>query len=202
MLDRSGSDGSRLEVPSGQRVITIRAYPSTLSTRRDRTMKGRLALATLAFFVSAIIAPPISAAPAAAPPSTLSLPVTGTGSGATFTGVFQLQRFATENGAVVASGLLTGTVTTATGATSVARSITLPVVVGETTCDILHLDLGPLAIDLLGLQIDLSRIVLDITAQAGAGNLLGNLLCAVANLLNDPGGLARLLNQILAALLG
>ena len=71
------------------------------------------------------------------------------------------------------------------------------VTIGETTCQILHLDLGPLNLDLLGLQIDLSRIVLDITAQAGAGNLLGNLLCGVANLLNDPGGLARLLNSIL-----
>jgi hypothetical protein len=52
-------------------------------------------------------------------------------------------------------------------------------------------------LDLLGLQINLSQIVLDITAEAGAGNLLGNLLCAVANLLNDPSGLTRLLNSIL-----
>ena len=28
--------------------------------------------------------------------------------------------------------------------------------------------------------------MLDITAESGAGNLLGNLLCAVVNLLNDP----------------
>jgi len=59
------------------------------------------------------------------------------------------------------------------------------------------LDLGPLSLDLLGLQVDLSRVVLDITAQAGAGNLLGNLLCGVANLLNDPSGLAKILNSIL-----
>jgi hypothetical protein len=76
----------------------------------------------------------------------------------------------------------------------------MPVQVGETTCQILHLDLGPLSLNLLGLQVDLSRVVLDITAQAGAGNLLGNLLCAVAGLLDNPGGLANLLNQILAAL--
>ena len=42
--------------------------------------------------------------------------------------------------------------------------------------------------------------MLDITAQTGAGNLLGNLLCAVAGLLDNPSGLVRLLNQILAAL--
>jgi hypothetical protein len=94
--------------------------------------------------------------------------------------------------------VLSGVVTTATGVTtSVLRTVTIPAAVGETSCEILHLDLGPLFLDVLGLQIDLSRIVLDITAQAGAGNLLGNLLCAVTNLLNDPTGLARLLNSIL-----
>jgi hypothetical protein len=155
-------------------------------------------------FATAVAAPLTAAAQLPAQqPKSISVPVTGTGSGGTFTGVFQLQRFAADNGAVVASGILTGTVTTAAGvSTSVVRAIALPVDVGEATCDILHLDLGPISLDLLGLQIDLSRVVLDITAQAGAGNLLGNLLCAVVNLLNDPSGLSRLLNQILAALLG
>jgi len=164
----------------------------------------RLAAATLLLFATTVAAAPLAAAAAApAPPKTLSIPVSGTGAGGTFTGAFEVQRFATENGAVVATGLLTGTLTTAAGVvTSIARTITLPVAIGETTCQILHLDLGPISLDLLGLQIDLSRVVLDITAQAGAGNLLGNLLCAVAGLLDDPSGLARLLNQILAALLG
>ena len=154
--------------------------------------------------IVALIAVAAAAAPVvAAPPSQMSFPVTGTGSGSTFTGAFALQRFATEDGAVVAVGVLTGTVTTAAGAaTWVARTVSLPVNIIDTTCEILHLDIGPIAVDLLGLQIDLSRIVLDITAEAGAGNLLGNLLCAVAGLLDDPSGLARLLNQILAALLG
>jgi len=62
------------------------------------------------------------------------------------------------------------------------------VVAQQTSCDILFLDLGPLSLDLLGLTVDLSQIVLDINAVPGAGNLLGNLLCAVAGLL-DPGGL-------------
>jgi hypothetical protein len=164
----------------------------------------RIAAALLIALTTSIAAAPLAAAgTAAAPPRTLSVPITGTGAGATLTGVFEVTRFATEDGAVVAVGMLTGTLTTAAGATtSIARTIALPVVVGDTTCEILHLDLGPLSLDILGLNIDLSRVVLDITAQAGAGNLLGNLLCAVVNLLNDPSGLARLLNQILAALLG
>jgi hypothetical protein len=165
----------------------------------------RLALATLLFFITAVVAAPLTAAAQGQGPSkSLSLPVTGTGAAGTFVGTFQLQRFAVNDGALVAVGLLTGTLTnTTTGATTtIARSFALPAVVTQATCDILHVDIGPISIDLLGLQIDLSRIVLDITAQAGAGNLLGNLLCAVANLLNDPTGLARLLNQILDAILG
>ena len=159
----------------------------------------RIAAATLLFFSTALVAPPLSAAAAApAPANALTIPVTGAGSGATFNGTFQLQKFATQQGQVVATGLLSGIVTTATGVTtSVVQSVALPVNVVDTTCAILHLDLGPLSLNLLGLQIDLSRIVLDITAQAGAGNLLGNLLCAVANLLNDPSGLTRILNSIL-----
>ena len=55
--------------------------------------------------------------------------------------------------------------------------------------------LGPLDLDLLGLQVHLDKVVLDITAVPGAGNLLGNLLCAVAGLL-DGGPLAGLLGQL------
>lgn len=73
-------------------------------------------------------------------------------------------------------------------------------------CDILNLVLGPLDLNILGLRIQLNRVVLDITAVPGAGNLLGNLLCAVAGLLDGTplagllGQLQTLLNQILAAL--
>jgi hypothetical protein len=73
----------------------------------------------------------------------------------------------------------------------------------QASCEILHLELGPLDLSLLGLMVHLDRIVLDITAQPGPGNLLGNLLCAVANLLNNNGPLgpiANLLNQILSRL--
>ena len=49
----------------------------------------------------------------------------------------------------------------------------------------------------------LNQVHLVITAVPGAGNLLGNLLCAVANLLNGGGSLtslSALLNELLAAL--
>jgi hypothetical protein len=69
------------------------------------------------------------------------------------------------------------------------------------TCDILNLVLGPLHLDLLGLVIDLNQVVLNIVAQSGAGNLLGNLLCAVAGLL-DGGPLGGLLGGVIDALNG
>jgi hypothetical protein len=73
-------------------------------------------------------------------------------------------------------------------------------------CQILNLVLGPLHLDLLGLVIDLNRVVLNIIGQTGAGNLLGNLLCAIAGLLDGSavatqlGQIATLLNSILAIL--
>lgn len=73
----------------------------------------------------------------------------------------------------------------------------------QASCEILDLELEPLDLNLLGLVVHLDRIVLDITAQPGPGNLLGNLLCAIANLLNgnNPlGAIANLLNQILGQL--
>ena len=71
------------------------------------------------------------------------------------------------------------------------------------TCDILHLELGPIDLNLLGLVVHVDKIVVDIDAQSGPGNLLGNLLCAIANLLNNNGPVATLvslLNQILGLL--
>jgi hypothetical protein len=54
----------------------------------------------------------------------------------------------------------------------------------------------------LGLQVHLDQVVLDISAQPGPWNLLGNLLCQIADLFNGGalGNLARTLNQLLAAL--
>ena len=44
------------------------------------------------------------------------------------------------------------------------------------------------------------RVVLNITAEAGPGNLLGNLLCAVAGLL-DRGGSLGIIRNLLNAIL-
>ena len=75
-------------------------------------------------------------------------------------------------------------------------------------CPVLDLRLGPLDLNLLGLMVHLDQVHLNVSAQQGSGNLLGNLLCAVAGLLDGPTNpvgalldqLVALLNQILDAL--
>jgi len=143
--------------------------------------------------------------------------VTGTTTVAgTFEGNLHVSRFAVQGGQLVAIGEVTGAVTDTDGAVlrTVSENVVLPVQTGASgaasplaagTCDILSLVLGPLHLDLLGLVVDLNQVVLNITAQSGAGNLLGNLLCAVAGLLDNSGPLtaiANLLNQILGILNG
>lgn len=75
------------------------------------------------------------------------------------------------------------------------------------TCNVLTLNLGPLNLNLLGLKVHLNRVILNITAQSGSGNLLGNLLCAVAHLLDNTSPnilnvlrLSSLLNRIIGIL--
>jgi len=138
-----------------------------------------------------------------------NIPITGTatnalGQAVNFAGAFSVQRFAVQDGQLVAVGQLTGTLTnTVTGVVqNVSQQIVLPVTASG-TCDILHLVLGPLDLNLLGLMVHLNQVVLDITAQAAPGNLLGNLLCAVTHLLDQGGplpGVAGLLNNILRVL--
>ena len=73
------------------------------------------------------------------------------------------------------------------------------------TCAILHLELGPLDLNLLGLAVSLDDcdggpVVVDITGERGAGNLLGNLLCG---LLGGGGlNLGDTLQDILDGILG
>jgi hypothetical protein len=141
-----------------------------------------------------------AAAPRPANPSTVS--VTGTladGTGAV-TGVFDVNKFTASGTQLLATGTFTGTVTDAAGAVlaSGTQTITMAVDLASSSgsCQILHLTLGPLDLNLLGLQVHLDRIVLDITAQSGPGNLLGNLLCAIAGLLNGNTGLSAIVSQI------
>jgi hypothetical protein len=158
----------------------------------------------------------------------LTAPVSGIataadGSVQTVAGTFTIQRFARSGETIFAVGTVVGTLTSATAGvaprtfvTQVAMPLVIPTasnavaaaaapgdITALATCDILNLVLGPLDLNLLGLEVHLNQVVLDIVAVSGAGNLLGNLLCAVAGLLDGGGAVTQivsLLNQILAIL--
>jgi hypothetical protein len=156
---------------------------------------------------------------------TLQLPIGGNftdafGGTGSFTGQFALIEFAAENNQILAKGFVSGILTDSRGRVvgSVMKDVSVPVTVssGEpsigrvaslsvgalATCPILHLDLGPLHLNVLGLRVDLAEVILDISAESGPGNLLGNLLCAIVHLLDGGGSmatLANLLNQVLQA---
>jgi hypothetical protein len=173
---------------------------------------NRLVALTLAFIIAVYGIAPVSAATStknnAAPQATGALiPIVFESALGTFEGVFNVTRFVVQNGQLIATGRLTGTVTDATGTIlgTINQVLSLPVLLGQSTgtCEILNLVLGPLDLDLLGLVVQLDQVVLNITAESGPGNLLGNLLCAVAGLLDRGGplsGLAGLLNNILRIL--
>ncbi len=155
-----------------------------------------LVIASMLFFTITATGPA-----QAAPADPLRVPVTGTSATGPVSGTVDITRVVRRGGETLAVGTFTGTV----GTTSGSQDIALPVNLDATsaTCDILHLVLGPLDLDLLGLVVHLDQVVLDITAEQGPGNLLGNLLCAVAGLLDGSGGLSGLtglLNRILGIL--
>jgi hypothetical protein len=172
-------------------------------------MKMRVTtLAVLITFCTMMMASTGAMAATKAPSQTTAFVQGADGLGNVLNGVFTVKSFANQAGQLVAQGVLNGTVTYANGQTApiTNQAVTLPVSSVSASCPILSLVLGPLNLNLLGLNITLNQVVLNITAIPGAGNLLGNLLCAVANLLNGGnlsailGQLVTLLNQILAAL--
>ena len=150
-----------------------------------------------------IAAPTASSAP---PTATISNTITGTtANGSTLAGTLSNIQFVNNNGQLALTGILNGTLTTVGGlVTNITnQAVTLPVTGAAPagSCQILDLTLGPLDLNLLGLVVHLDRVHLNITAQSGPGNLLGNLLCGVANALNGGGGgLANLLNRLLGLL--
>jgi len=154
----------------------------------------------------------------------VAVPVTGAftdtaGGIGKFAGSLNVQRFASQGNTLYAVGVLTGTFTDSTGISlgSVLNTVAIPVspktsltaagalAAQQASCEVLNLVLGPLDLNLLGLVVHLDQVVLNITAVPGAGNLLGNLLCAITNLLNSGGALTQvsnLLNQVLGILGG
>jgi len=147
-----------------------------------------------------------------------AIPLSAHAQGQNFKGTLDIVRFEAQNDAVVAIGTITGKVTGKEigNAPVLVENVVIPVsftapvtgqagrIRAQATCQILDLTLGPIDLHLLGLRLQVNQIHIQLTAQQGGG-LLGDLLCAVANLLNPLGPLADLvaaLNNLLAALGG
>ena len=142
-----------------------------------------------------------------------------TGNGRKVTGSFVPLRFSRHDGKTYVRGLVQGVVHERNGTrTTFAKIKTIRVksingtparagtaAAARANCGILNLVLAPLDLNLLGLKVHLDRVVLNIVAESGAGNLLGNLLCAVTGLLDGGiggalGRLTTLLNRVLGVL--
>jgi hypothetical protein len=131
-----------------------------------------------------------------------------------FSGTYTIDRFIAKGDQLYAVGTLKGklkgrnvtkdNVRIPATLASAAQSAQVPPI--PNACQVLNLTLGPLNLNLLGLSVRTNQIDLRIEAIPGPGNLLGNLLCSITNLLNpgsNPvGQLAAALNAILALLGG
>jgi hypothetical protein len=158
-----------------------------------------------------------SSSKAVTPAPLYTVHITGVAkNGKKFTGKYGINRFIVSKvkgkKAVYAIGTLTGRVAghrvvrknvmipaSLTGASAVG----LPARSAAVSCPVLHLVLGPINLNLLGLKVTLGGgptaslpIVLDISAVPGPGNLLGNLLCNLTSALNTGGLLSQLTGQL------
>jgi hypothetical protein len=163
------------------------------------------ALAAVAALATALTITPTAGASSTS--NVNAIPVSGTTStGGTFNGTLDVSGVAKQAGHLVADGTLTGTATNAAGntvGTVTDTPVAVPLTADPTgTCQILDLRIGTVHLDLLGLVVQLDPVHLNISAQPGSGNLLGNLLCSVSHLLDNannssnPGFLSGLLNPI------
>ncbi len=172
----------------------------------------RIGALLVAVVIAVLLGAGFASTATAAPPTQQAVPLpvdeAVPGTAQQVTGTVNLERFVAQNGQLTAIGTFSGEVTDAAGnilasGTDVPVSAPVDVPASGGSCQILDLVLGPLDLDLLGLQVHLDTVHLNITAQSGAGNLLGNLLCAITHLLDGPAplnALAAKLNRLLGVL--
>jgi hypothetical protein len=178
-------------------------------------MRIRIALVAAVMAVGVIAVPAASASNGTSVPTKLTkipalytMEIHGVAkNGKQFTGTYGIQRFVVKNGKAFAVGTLKGTLK---GRHVTRYGVTMPASltgangahIAQATCPILHLEISPIDLNLLGLRVRLGGgtqfnqpIVLDLTAYQGQG-LLGDLLCSVSNLLNQNGLLSQLTGQV------
>ena len=143
-----------------------------------RALRGLLALAVVAsaFVVGATTATAAPAKAGADQPAAGTVQVR-----------FLMKKFVRQGSKLVAKGTAVATYTPAVGApTTVTQPFSATVLTGgrsvaavTRTCQVLHLELGPLDLNLLGLIVHLDKVVLNISAQSNGG-VLGSLFCSLS----------------------
>jgi hypothetical protein len=131
-------------------------------------------------------------------PATVNLPIAVEGLAANAAGTELV-------GNLLFAGQETGEQVTITNAT-LERVLDDPATEEVEECSVLHLELAPINLALLGLHVDTSAICLDVTATEGGG-LLGDLLCGLSGDLDlgdtlDLGGILGDIGDNLDDLLG
>ena len=180
-----------------------------------------LALLMLVTLAQATVKP-VGAQPAPASPPLVTLPLAGTTSGnGTFSGTLAITSVGSDgSGGVFVEGLVTGTVTRANKTplgTIVSVPVRLPlqgnwprglaqqapgdsIVLAQATCGILHLEIGAVNLNALGVVVATSPIALDVSGDTAGP--LGALVCSILNLVGGLAGLVNLLTSLLGALGG
>lgn len=96
----------------------------------------------------------------------------------------EVLKFATAGRAVHGTGMVNATLTGANGQSQTTHTLVAFTASAQGHCQILKLVLNPLHLSLLGLNVDLSKVVLKITGirsgQPGGG-VLGSLFCSLAS---------------------
>jgi len=143
----------------------------------------------------------------------LQLPIAGSAAGGgAFAGTLSIQRFEARGDQVVAIGMVSGRV--AGGGTGLAGPVALPVqlgpgvqgaaasnaVVAQATCQVLHLDVGAVNLNLAGVLVTTQPVSIDLSGDSAGP--LGNLTCTILATLNNVVGVVGLLNQLLGVVTG
>jgi hypothetical protein len=74
------------------------------------------------------------------------------------------------------------------------------VILAQATCGVLHLALGAVDLNLLGVAVTTTPVTIDINGDTGGA--LGNLVCAVLDTVNNVVGVVNLLNSLLGVVTG
>ena len=172
-------------------------------------LKRHFAVIMIVMLLAAMAIPATAQTPTRTPVSSgsLTVPVTATitGQAEPVAGTFTIKRFVklgdglgAEGTLALANGLTTAATMPVTATTTPLSGAAGPTIQQVGECEVLELTLGPLDLNLAGLEVHLDQVHLLITADP-SGGLLGSLL---AGLLCGSGGslLAGLLENLAANL--